>query len=162
MKFQKYITMALVILALCLSVLVYSNGTMAAQKSRTDLQTDLDNAKLNEYNAELFNDVLTTANDSAFNLTTDDLDDISDGSTSKLIPAADATLLGSIESSGVTSAEIDKVADDSDRIVSVSGVTALTCATNGTGFINFISSGSGIFTGTLPAATATGCVYNFV
>ena len=125
MKLHKYMNRAFMVLAVCLSILAISYGADAAQKSRTAIQTDLDNNKLDTYAPELLNADLTTINDSSFNLTTDSLD----------------TLMS---------------------VLSVSGTTALTCAINGTGVLNFISSGSAIFTGTLPAATGTGCIYSFV
>ena len=115
---------AFMIFVLCLSVLVIGYSANAAQKSRTDLQTDIDNAKLDTFSPHLFHANFTNVNDSAFNLSTDSLD----------------TLVS---------------------VLSVSGVTSLTCAVNGTGVLNYISSGSAIFTGTFPEATGTGCVYTF-
>jgi len=124
MKFQKYMNRAFMILALCLSILAISYGANAAQKSRTALQTDLDNGKETAYNVHTDYANKTNINDSVFNLSTDSLD----------------TLVS---------------------VLSVSGATSLTCAVNGTGVLNYISSGSGIFTGTFPEATGTGCVYTF-
>ena len=86
--------------------MAFSTDAFAAAKSRANLQTDLDNHNLQEYNAALNIEDMTTLNDSAFNLTTDTLDDIPDGSTNSLIPAADATFLGDLEVDGVSVAEL--------------------------------------------------------
>ena len=61
-----------------------------------------------------------------------------------------------------TVAEIDRVADDSARVNSVTGTTAIDCATHGTGQVNYISSSGSNATLTLPAATGSGCSYEFV
>ena len=72
---------------------------------------------------------------------------------------------GSLEINGTaitaTAAEINRIADDSARVVTVTDTYAAACATNGTGVINYISSSSANATVTLPAATGTGCVYEF-
>ena len=143
MIFQKYMNRAFMIFVLCLSVLVISYGANAAQKSRSALQTDLDNNKLDTYAPELLNADLTTLNDSAFNLTTDSITDIS--------------------SMNATAVELNKIADDSARIVNISADTTLTCALNGTGFINYVSAASGTVnvTMTAPIATGTGCEFAF-
>lgn len=61
-----------------------------------------------------------------------------------------------------TAAEINKIADDSARPVefSAAGAQALTCAANGTGFINYFSTAAAT-TATLPAATGSGCIFDF-
>lgn len=106
MKLQKYMNLALMVCAFVLSILIFSLCANAAVKSRTALQTDLDNHKETNYNVHIDYADKTNINDSVFNKTTDDLDDITDGSTSKLIPAADATFLGDLEADGVSVAEI--------------------------------------------------------
>ena len=88
------------------ATMAFSTDAFAAAKTRTALQTDLDNNKETQYNVHTYHADQTTMNDSAFNLTTDDLDDIPDGATNKLIPAADATFLGDLEADGVTVAEL--------------------------------------------------------
>lgn len=95
------------ITAIIVSVLVFANTSYATEKSRSALQTDLLNNKHNNFEVETNFSDMNNITDSMFSLTTDTLDDVNDGSTSKLIPAADATLLGQIEASGVSSAEID-------------------------------------------------------
>ncbi len=60
-----------------------------------------------------------------------------------------------------TAAEINNIADDSARLVAIgAGSTTASCAVNGTGKINYISSSTDA-TITLPAATGSGCVYEF-
>jgi len=103
---MKYFKHLAVILVIILSVLSVTQMAHAAAKSRVNLQTDLLNGKTNQYNAEALFEDLTTLNDSTFNLTTDTLDDVPDGSTNSLIPAADATFLGALEADGVSVAEL--------------------------------------------------------
>lgn len=64
---------------------------------------------------------------------------------------------------GGTAAELDRVIDDSDRNNSLTSSTAITCATHGTGQINYSSAAAATanITHTLPAATGSGCKYLF-
>lgn len=104
---MKYSSRKFMMLGMALvATMAFSTGANAAAKTRAALQTDLDNHNLQEYNAALNIEDMTTMNDSAFNLTTDTLDDVPDGSTNSLIPAADATFLGDLEADGVTVAEL--------------------------------------------------------
>jgi len=96
---MKYFKHLAVILVIVLSALSVTQMAHAAAKTRANLQTDLLNGKETNYNVHTDFANKTTINDSTFNLTTDTLDDIPDGSTNSLIPAADATLLGAITSS---------------------------------------------------------------
>lgn len=89
----------LFIAALGISMCSYIHQSNAAAKSRTALQTDIDDNKLRSFNSLKTHDVMTNVNDSAFNKSTDDLDDISDGTTNSLIPAADAAKLAATTSS---------------------------------------------------------------
>lgn len=72
----KFRTWALMLCAICVSVLVLSNDALAAAKTRAALQTDLDNGKFRVYNAESMHEDLTTVNDSALILATDGIDAI--------------------------------------------------------------------------------------
>lgn len=80
--------------------------------------------------------------------------------------ANDAVLVSATEiagfGTGATKDEIDRIADDSDRVNALDTSTSVTCATHGTGQINYISSSFSSWTGTLPAATGSGCEYTFV
>ncbi len=102
MNFRKYKIEAIVILVICLFTLAFSYAidANAAQKSRSALQTDLDNNKLDTYSPELLNADLTTINDSSFNLTTDTLADIPTG-TAALNTGANVGTAGT----GVTAVE---------------------------------------------------------
>lgn len=76
----------------------------------------------------------------------------------------DADITGSLtfgDVLGSTDDEIDRIADDSDRVNAISGTVAADCATHGTGQINYISSTGANATITLPAASGTGCSYYF-
>lgn len=97
----------LMLCATCMSITMLGDSAFAAAKSRALLQTDLDNHKYINFEPEVMHSDMTTMTDSHFNITTDDLDDISDGTVNSLIPAADATLLGQIEATGVTAAELN-------------------------------------------------------
>ena len=96
---KKYMALALIV---CISLvsLAFSPASFAAQKSRTALQTDLDNNKLDTYAPELLNADLTTLNDSSFNLLTDTLADIPTG-TAALNTGANLGTAGT----GVTAVE---------------------------------------------------------
>lgn len=96
----------LMVCGLCLSILSFGNPALAAEKSRAALQTDLDNHKYINFEPEVMHSDMTNMTDSAFNKTTDDLDDVSDGTTNSLIPAVDATYLGNLEADGVSVAEL--------------------------------------------------------
>lgn len=77
--------------------------------------------------------------------------------------AGDADLLAVTDipgiGAGATNAEIDRIADDSGRLVDIAaGAQSFTCAANGTGLINIIDNATDT-TVTLPAATGSGCVY---
>lgn len=102
---KNYNFLVMLIMALVISLAIPIDA-FAAAKTRAALQTDLDNHKRDPYNVHLDYADKTTINDSTFNLTTDDLDDIPDGTTNSLIPAADATFLGNLEADGVTVAEL--------------------------------------------------------
>jgi hypothetical protein len=54
--------------------LILSVSASAAEKNRTDLQTQVDATNLNEYNAQKMNDTLTDITDSAFLKTADTVD----------------------------------------------------------------------------------------
>jgi len=108
------------------AVMAFSTDAFAAAKTRAALQTDLLNGKETHYNVHTDFANKTTLNDSTFNLTTDTLDDIPDGSTNSLIPAADATLLGAITSSA---AELN-LTDGAVAANTVASKTALLDAAN--------------------------------
>lgn len=100
-KFKIFVAL-LAILACAFSIFAI-NEALAAAKSRALVQTDISNAKLREYNAEKTYDTLTNINDSAFNLSTDDLADISPGQIGGVTPAAGAfTTLSASSTLGVT------------------------------------------------------------
>jgi len=103
---KDYMTRALMILAIIVAVIVLSDAAYAVEKSRAALQTDLLNNKHNNFEVETNFTDTNNITDSFFSLTTDTLDDINDGSTNSLIPAADATFLGNLEADGVTVAEL--------------------------------------------------------
>jgi len=73
---MKYFTKTLMICALCLSVLAFTDSVYAAAKTRALVQTDLDNHKFISFEPETMFEDLTTLNDSAFNKATDTLLDI--------------------------------------------------------------------------------------
>lgn len=100
MKLHKDMKLLFMVFALCLSILAISYGADAAQKSRTDLQTDIDNAKLDFYSPHLMHSNLTNVNDSAFNKTTDTLADVPTG-TAALNTGANVGTAGT----GVTAVE---------------------------------------------------------
>lgn len=136
---MKYFRTFAGLMAIVIMMLTVVSVADATTKSRALLQTDLDNDKLDTFSPHLMHENMTNMTDSHFNLTTDAITDI-----------------GTITA---TEAEINKIADDSARVLSVSGSSTFTCATNGTGVINYISSSASNATITLPAATGSGCGY---
>lgn len=72
MKFK----LAILIIALSLFGMIVIPDTMAAEQSRTALQTQILSNKLITYNTQKTFDTLTNINDSAFNKTTDAITDI--------------------------------------------------------------------------------------
>ena len=131
------------ILALCLSILAISYSADAAQKSRSALQTDLDNNKLDTYAPELLNADLTTLNDSAFNLTTDTLADIPTG-TAALNTGANVGTAGT----GVTAVEFG------DGFTHVTVLTLTAAALTPT--IPADAEGAGVIIYTFPAGVYVG------
>lgn len=129
-------------MALVVSFVAITTSSYAASKTRAALQTDLDNNKIRTFNALLMHEDHTTMNDSYFNLATDGIDAVT-GITA-------------------TNAELNNVADDSVRIVTLTGAVTLTCALNGTGIINYISSSASNATITIPAATGAGCSFDLL
>lgn len=108
--------------AAIVALMAFPAGANAAAKSRAALQTDLLNHKETNFNVHIDFADKTTINDSTFNLTTDDLDDIPDGTTNSLIPAADATYLGDLEADGVSVAELGLL--DGSQIANTAGSVA--------------------------------------
>lgn len=88
--------------------------------------------------------------------------DTSAGTIKKFSAEGIAELDTVLNSLTATAAEINKVADDSARVVEITGTYALTAATNGTGVINYVSSSASNATITFPAATGTGTCYKLV
>lgn len=145
-------------LLLCASFIVLSSGfafaggydhkTLNVHETTADTAADMDSyCRLATYNLDADGDSVE-----------DDMDGDSDG-TAGFLTCTDVPGLGS----GATAAEIERIADDSARIVTFSEDTeTLTCAANGTGIINYISSANANSTLTLPAASGTGCIFDFV
>lgn len=143
------------ILALALAAAFAASPALATEKSTAALQADLLTYKLRTFNAEADYQNKLNITDSMFNKTTDTLDDIPDGSTNSLVPAADAALLAAITASA---AEINSVADATGKVVTSTdaGTLALTAALHANRIVNFNDADGDI---TLPAATGTGDVY---
>lgn len=129
-------------------VIMASSPSFAAEKSRAALQTDLDTYKLNTYNAGVNYDRLIDITDSAFNKTTDDIND--------LVGSTTITDLGTVTTGTFTSLTINgKIVGPSEIVAATNILTSAECGKKMT------LAHATEFVTTLPAPSL-GCEFTFI